>query len=105
MDFVCGEPRPDFPFSALLPGDILAVRFFVTYELDEAGLIRELCSMAWPADQGVTKAPMLSACAGGRAAYRAYAAAFSPVPTWSGRGAIILDCTLDLPNLPTFAGR
>jgi hypothetical protein len=49
MDFVCSKARPDFPFASLLPGDILTVRFFVTYTLDEAGLITELCSMVWPA--------------------------------------------------------
>ncbi|HZV19869.1 MAG TPA: nuclear transport factor 2 family protein [Sphingobium sp.] len=105
MDFICHAPRPDFPFGALMPGDILTVRFFVTYELDEQGLIRELCSMNWPAEQGVTKAPMLSGHAGGRAAYHAYAAAFSDGDIARAARYYIEDCTLRLPSLPPLAGR
>jgi predicted SnoaL-like aldol condensation-catalyzing enzyme len=105
MDFVCSKARPDFPFGALLPGDILTVRFFATYEMNEAGLIRELCTMAWPAEQGVTKAPMLSASAGGRAAYHAYAAAFSNADMARAGRYYIDDCTLDLPNMPRLEGR
>jgi len=105
MDFVCSKARPDFPFGAMLPGDILTVRFFATYEMNEAGLIRELCTMAWPAEQGVTKAPMLSASAGGRAAYHAYAVAFSNADMGRAGRYYTEDCTLDLPNLPTFEGR
>jgi ketosteroid isomerase-like protein len=105
MDFVCSAPRPDFPFGPLAPGDIMTVRFFATYSLDETGLIRELCTMAWPAERGVTKAPMLSAHAGGRAAYHGYAAAFSAGDLERAGRYYTDDCTLDLPNLPTFRGR
>jgi hypothetical protein len=105
MDFVCRAPRPDFPFGALLPGDILTVRFFATYEVNEAGQISELCTMAWPAEQGVTKAVPLSASAGGRAAYHAYAAAFSNADMERAGRYYSDDCTLDLPSAPRMEGR
>jgi ketosteroid isomerase-like protein len=105
MDFICHEPRLDFPFGELLPGDILTVRFFVTYQLNEAGLIRELCSMTWPAETGVIKAPMLSGHPGGRAAYQAYAAAFSTGDMARASKYYTDDCVLRLPNLPPIVGR
>jgi len=105
MDFVCSAPRPDFPFAPLSPGDIITVRFFVTYTLDEQGLIKELCSMTWPAEQGVNKAPMLSGHAGGRAAYHAYAAAFSAGDMERAGRFYTEDCTLRLPSVPPIAGR
>ncbi|MBO9576871.1 MAG: nuclear transport factor 2 family protein [Sphingobium sp.] len=105
MDFVCSVARPDFPFGALLPGDIMTVRFFVTYKLDANGQIAELNSMTWPAERGVIKAPMLSASAGGRASYEAYAAAFSAGDMERAGRYYTEDCTLDLPNLPRFEGK
>ena len=105
MDFICHAPRPDFPFAPLLPGDILTVRFFVTYLLNEAGQIQELCSMTWPAEQGVTKAPMLSSHAGGRAAYHAYAAAFSAGDMERAGRYYTEDCVLRLPSVPVINGR
>lgn len=105
MDFICHAPRPDFPFAPLMPGDIVTVRFFVTYELDEAGLIRELNSMTWPVEKGVIKPPMLSAHAGGRAAYQAYAAAFSGGDMHRAGRYYSEDCTLTLPSVPPMHGR
>lgn len=105
MDFICTEPRPDFPFAPLMPGDILTVRFFVTYKLDEQGRIAELCSMTWPAEQGVLKAPMLSGHAGGRAAYQAYAAAFSDGDMERAGRYYTDDCTLRLPTAPLMVGK
>jgi ketosteroid isomerase-like protein len=105
MDFICTAPRPDFPFAPLLPGDIITVRFFVTYALDEAGLIKELCSMTWPAGQGVIKAPMLSGHVGGRAAYQAYAAAFSGGDMARAGRFYTDDCTLRLPTVPPMVGK
>ncbi len=105
MDFVCTAPRPDFPFAPLLPGDIITVRFFVTYTLDEQGLIKELCSMTWPAEQGVIKAPMLSAHAGGRASYHAYAAAFSAGDMARAGRFYTDDCTLRLSSMPPIIGK
>ena len=105
MDFVCSRARPDFPFGALLPGDIMTVRFFVTYKLDQNGQIAELNSMTWPAERGVTKAPMLSASPGGRASYDAYAAAFSAGDLERAGRYYTQDCTLELPNLPRLNGK
>lgn len=105
MDFICTAPRPDFPFAPLLPGDILTVRFFVTYLLNDEGQIRELCSMTWPAEQGVIKAPMLSAHPGGRAAYAAYAAAFSAGDMDRAGRFYTDDCVLRLPAVPPIIGR
>jgi hypothetical protein len=105
MDFICTAPRPDFPFAPLMPGDIITVRFFVTYKLNEDGLIQELCSMTWPAGQNVIKAPMLSSHPGGRAAYEAYAAAFSGGDMERAGRYYTDDCTLKLPVLPLMEGR
>ncbi|MBT2187409.1 nuclear transport factor 2 family protein [Sphingobium nicotianae] len=105
MDFVCTAPRPDFPFVPLLPGDIVTVRFFVTYALDGNGLIKELCSMTWPAEQGVIKAPMLSGHAGGRASYHAYAAAFSAGDMERAGRFYTDDCTLRLSSMPPIIGK
>jgi predicted SnoaL-like aldol condensation-catalyzing enzyme len=105
MDFICTAPRPDFPFAPLLPGDILTVRFFVTYTLNEQGQIQELCSMTWPAEQGVIKAPMLSAHPGGRTAYQAYAAAFSAGDMERAGRFYTEDCTLRLSSMPPMIGK
>ncbi len=105
MDFICHAPRPDFPFAPLMPGDIITVRFFVTYALDAQGLIRELCSMTWPAEKGVIKAPMLSGHASGRAAYQAYAAAFSAGDMERVARYYTEDCKLRLPSMPPMHGR
>jgi len=105
MDFICTAPRPDFPFAPLMPGDIITVRFFVTYALNEAGQIRELCSMTWPAEQNVIKAPMLSSHPGGHAGYAAYVAAFSGGDMERAGRFYTEDCTLQLPILPLMEGR
>ena len=105
MDFICSEPRPDFPFKPLLPGDIITVRFFVTYKLNDEGLIQELCSMTWPAEQEVIKAPLLSSHPGGRAAYHAYAAAFSAGDMERAGRYYTEDCVLRLPSVPVIEGR
>lgn len=77
MDFHASKHRADFPFGELHPGDLVTVKFFVTYRLDEAGLIAELKSMTWPPDKGVTRLPRLGAHPSQAAAFHAYASAFS----------------------------
>jgi ketosteroid isomerase-like protein len=77
MDFHCHAPRPDFPFGAMQPGDSITVKFLARYDLDGAGKITKLTTMAWPPEQGVTKAPRLGGHPGQVAAYYGYAAAFS----------------------------
>jgi predicted SnoaL-like aldol condensation-catalyzing enzyme len=104
MDFICHAARPDFPFAPLMPGDIVTVRF-LSYELDESDLIRQLNSMTWPAEKGVIKVPLLSGHAGGRAAYHAYAAAFSGADMARAGRYYTDDCTLALPSVPPMYGR
>jgi predicted SnoaL-like aldol condensation-catalyzing enzyme len=76
MDFVASKARPDFTFGALLPGDILTVKFFAHYTVAN-GKIRTLKTMTWKPETGVTKAPRLGDHAGQRAAFMAYTRAFS----------------------------
>ena len=77
MDFHATRHRPDFPFGELHPGDMLTVKFFVTYRLDEEGRIAELKSMTWPPGHGVSSIPRLGPHPSQLAAFEAYAAAFS----------------------------
>jgi ketosteroid isomerase-like protein len=77
MDFHATKERADFPFAHLLPGDLVTVKFFVTYRLDGAGKISELKSMTWPPEKGVTRLPRLGCHPSQVAAFHAYASAFS----------------------------
>ena len=76
MDFVASKARPDFTFGALLPGDILTVKFFAEYTVVN-GKIKTLKTMTWKPETGVTKAPRLGDHAGQRASFLAYTRAFS----------------------------
>lgn len=76
MDFHATKSRPDFPFGALEPGDLITVKFFVTYYL-ENGKVRRLNSVTWPPEYQVSKLPRLGAHPSQQAAFRAYVAAFS----------------------------
>ena len=76
MDFIASKARPDFIFGALLPGDILTVKFFAQYTVVN-GKIKTLKTMTWKPETGVTKAPKLGDQAGQRAAFIAYTRAFS----------------------------
>lgn len=77
MDFHATRHRPDFPFGELHPGDMLTVKFFVTYRLDGEGRIAELKSMTWPPGHGVSTLPRLGPHPSQLAAFGSYAAAFS----------------------------
>lgn len=77
MDFHATRHRPDFPFGELHPGDMVTVKFFVTYRLDAHGRIAELKSMTWPPERGVSKLPRLGPHPSQLAAFQSYAAAFS----------------------------
>ena len=77
MDFHASKHRPDFPFGELHPGDMVTVKFFVTYTLNDDGLIGELKSMTWPPGKGVSRLPRLGSHPSQRAAFEAYSAAFS----------------------------
>jgi predicted SnoaL-like aldol condensation-catalyzing enzyme len=76
MDFVASKARPDFTFGALLPGDILTVKFFAHYTVVN-GKIKTLKTMTWKPETGITKAPRLGDQAGQRASFIAYTRAFS----------------------------
>jgi hypothetical protein len=77
MDFHATSERADFPFQHLYPGDSVTVKFLAHYVLDDAGQIRRLKTMTWPAEKGVTKLPPLGPHPSQLAAYGAYTAAFS----------------------------
>jgi ketosteroid isomerase-like protein len=76
MDFHASKERPEFPFGHLHAGDLVTVKFFVTYRLRN-GRIVELKSMTWPVGKGVTQIPRLGAHPSQQAAFGAYLAAFS----------------------------
>jgi hypothetical protein len=76
MDFHASKGRPDFPFGALRPGDLVTVKFFVTYRLRGERVV-ELKSMTWPPGKGVTSLPRLGPHPSQMAAFGAYVAAFS----------------------------
>jgi hypothetical protein len=105
MDFIATKPRPDFPFAKLEPGDLITVKFFVLYALNEDGIVTSLKSMTWPADYYVTKAPSLGAHPGQRAAYLAYCAAFSAGDGERFGKYYTDDVVLHLPSAGTIVGR
>ena len=76
MDFHATKERADFPFGHLHPGDLVTVKFFVTYRLRD-GRVVELKSMTWPPGWGVTQLPRLGMHPSQQAAYVAYTSAFS----------------------------
>jgi ketosteroid isomerase-like protein len=76
MDFHASKERPEFPFGALHPGDMVTVKFFVTYRLRDDKVV-ELKSMTWPPGKGVSRLPRLGAHPSQVAAFRSYLAAFS----------------------------
>ena len=76
MDFHALKARPDFPFGSLRPGDMVTVKFFVTYQL-RGGRVAALHSMVWPPGKGVSVLPRLGPAPTQIAAFHSYAAAFS----------------------------
>ncbi|MCX7677375.1 MAG: nuclear transport factor 2 family protein [Alteraurantiacibacter sp.] len=104
MDFHCHAPRPDFPFGPMLPGDTKTVKFLARYDLNGEGRIVRLTTMAWPPEQGVTKAPRLGGHPGQIAAYHAYAAAFSRGDAERFRAFYTDDVVLELSSVGRMAG-
>jgi hypothetical protein len=76
MDFHATKPRREFPFGALEPGDMVTVKFFVTYRLED-DKVAELKSMTWPPGKGVSRLPRLGPHPSQLAAFRSYVSAFS----------------------------
>lgn len=104
MDFHAMKERADFPFGHLHPGDLVIVKFFVTYRLRD-DRICELRSMTWPAGRGVTTLPRLGAHPSQQAAFRAYTCAFSNADFDRFPRFYSEDVRLELPSVPPIQGR
>jgi len=104
MDFHATKVRDDFPFGNLRPGDSVTVKFLVTYDLNEAGLIVRLQSMTWPPGRGVTRLPRLGGHPSQVAAYYAYAAAFSAAEHERYSAFYTPDVRLELGSVPPITG-
>lgn len=104
MDFHAMKERADFPFGHLHPGDLVTVKFFVTYRLRD-GKVCELRSMTWPPGRGVTQLPRLGPHPSQQAAFRAYSAAFSNADFERFPAFYTEDVCLELPSAPPIHGR
>lgn len=104
MDFHASRERVDFPFGALHPGDLVTVKFFVTYRIRN-GKVVELKSMTWPPGKGVTQLPRLGAHPSQVAAFRAYTAAFSNADFERFPRFYTEDVRLELGSVPPILGR
>ena len=104
MDFHAMKERPDFPFGHLHPGDLITVKFFVTYTLRD-GRVVQLKSMTWPPEQGVTKLPRLGAHPSQVAAFHAYTCAFSNADFERFPAFYTEDVLLELGSVPAIHGR
>ena len=104
MDFHATKERPDFPFGHLRPGDLVTVKFFVTYGL-RGDRIVELKSMTWPPGRGVTQLPRLGAHPSQQAAFRAYCSAFSNADFERFPSFYTEDVRLELGSVPPILGR
>lgn len=104
MDFHATKERPEFPFGHLHPGDLVTVKFFVTYRLRNDRVV-ELKSMTWPPERGVTRLPRLGAHPSQQAAFRAYASAFSNGDFERFARFYTEDVRLELGSVPPILGR
>jgi hypothetical protein len=104
MDFHASKVRPDFPFGALRPGDLVTVKFFVTYRLRDDRVV-ELKSMTWPPGRGVTQLPRLGPHPSQIAAFGAYVAAFSHGEFERFARFYTEDVRLELGSVPPILGR
>lgn len=104
MDFHASKERPEFPFGHLHPGDLVTVKFFVTYRVRD-GRITELKSMTWPPGKGVTQLPRLGSHPSQLAAFRAYTAAFSNADFDRFPSFYTQDVLLELGSVPPIRGR
>jgi hypothetical protein len=104
MDFHASKERTDFPFGHLRPGDLVTVKFFVTYRIRD-GKVTELKSMTWPPGKGVTQLPRLGPHPSQLAAFHAYMAAFSSAEFERFSSFYTEDVQLELPSVPPILGR
>lgn len=103
MDFHATKPRPEFPFGALEPGDMVTVKFFVTYRL-VGERIAELKAMTWAPGKGVSTIPRLGPHPSQIAAFRSYVAAFSNADCARFPRFYNDDVVLELGSLPPIRG-
>lgn len=104
MDFHASKERADFPFGHLYPGDLVTVKFFVTYKIRDDRIV-ELKSMTWPPEKGVTKLPRLGGHPSQVAAFHAYTAAFSNADFERFPSFYTEDVILELGSVPAIHGR
>jgi ketosteroid isomerase-like protein len=104
MDFHAMKERPEFPFGHLHPGDLVTVKFFVTYEL-ENDKVAVLKAMTWPPEQGVSKLPRLGGHPSQVAAFHAYVSAFGNADVDRFTAFYQPDVTLELGSVPPIHGR
>jgi len=104
MDFHASKERAEFPFGHLRPGDLVTVKFFVTYRLRDDKII-ELKSMTWPPGRGVTQLPRLGSHPSQQAAFRAYMSAFSNADFERFPRFYQEDVLLELGSVPPIHGR
>lgn len=105
MDFHATKERPDFPFGHLQPGDLVTVKFFVTYHFDAQGKIRRLNSATWPPEYQVSKLPRLGGHPSQLAAFHAYISAFSNGDVARFPTFYTEDVTLELGSVGVIKGR
>lgn len=105
MDFHATRERPEFPFGHLRPGDMVTVKFFVTYLVRE-GKVAQLKAMTWPPGKGVTSLPRLGPHPSQVAAFHSYVAAFGAADFERFTGFYNDDVVLQLgPGYPPLHGR
>jgi SnoaL-like domain len=104
MDFHATKERPEFPFGHLHPGDLVTVKFFVTYKVCDDKVV-ELKSMTWPPGKGVTHLPRLGAHPSQVAAFRSYISAFSNAEFERFPKFYTQDVILELGSVPPINGR
>ncbi len=104
MDFHASKERPEFPFGHLRPGDMVTVKFFVTYRLRDDKVV-ELKSMTWPPGKGVSRLPRLGAHPSQVAAFGSYVAAFSHGDFERFPQFYTEDVRLELGSVPPLQGR
>lgn len=104
MDFHASKERPEFPFGPLHPGDMVTVKFFVTYRLRDDKVV-ELKSMTWPPGKGVSSLPRLGAHPSQVAAFHSYVSAFSNADFERFPRFYTEDVLLTLGSVPPIHGR
>jgi ketosteroid isomerase-like protein len=104
MDFHASRERADFPFGHLRSGDMVTVKFFVTYRIHH-GKVVELKSMTWPPGKGVTRLPRLGGHPSQIAAFGSYVAAFGNADCERFPKFYTDDVRLELGSVPPILGR